>query len=117
MGVRDAGGGARHDILTIKVSSFGGGGSGFTVIVFGTSGSLSHSASVVFTVIPPPTFSVTANPSALSVRQGQTGSSALNVTSLNGFNGTFTLSMSIQPLIKKSPATSLYTTTINLASS
>ena len=109
-------GGTATAILTIKVSSFGGGGSGFTVIVFGTSGSLSHSASVVFTVIPPPTFSVTANPSAVAVRQGQTGSSALNVTSLNGFNGTVTLSMSIQPLIKKGPAISLSTTTINLAS-
>jgi hypothetical protein len=110
-------GGTATAILTIKVSSFGGGGSGFTVIVFGTSGSLSHSVSVVFTVIPPPppTFSITANPSSISVRQGQTGSSALNVTSLNGFNGTVTLSMSIQPLIKKGPAISLSTTTINLA--
>jgi len=109
-------GGTATAILTIKVSSFGGGGSGFTVIVFGTSGSLSHSVSVVFTVIPPPTFSITANPSSVAVRQGQTGSSALNVTSLNGFNGTVTLSMSIQPLIKKGPAISLSTTTINLAS-
>ncbi len=109
-------GGTATAILTIKVSSFGGGGSGFTVVVFGTSGSLSHSVSVVFTVIPPPMFSITANPSSVAVRQGQTGSSALNVTSLNGFNGTVTLSMSIQPLIKKGPVISLSTTTINLAS-
>ena len=109
-------GGTATAILTVKVSSFGGGGSGFTVIVFGTSGSLSHSVSVVFTVIPPPTFSITANPSSVAVRQGQTGSSALNVTSLNGFNGSVTLSVSIQPVIKKGPAISLSTTTINLAS-
>jgi uncharacterized membrane protein len=111
-------GGTATAILRITVSSFGGGGSGFTAIVFGTSGNLSHSASVVFTVIsppPPPTFSITANPSSIAVRQGQTGSSALNVTSLSGFNGTVTLSMSIQPMIKKGPAISLSTTRINLA--
>src|SRR5260370_2550078 len=103
MGVRDAGGGARHDILTIKVSSFGGGGSGFTVIVFGTSGSLSHSVSVVFTVIPPPTFSITANPSSVAVRQGQTGSSALNPTNPNSFHAPLPPPIYIPPFINKHP--------------
>jgi hypothetical protein len=37
------------------------------------------------------------------------------VTSLNGFNGIVTLSMSIQPLLKKGPTISISTTTINLA--
>jgi hypothetical protein len=83
------------------------------VTVFGTSGSLTHTANVVFTV---PTITITANPTSITVRAGQSGSSALNVTSLNGFSGTVTLSTSIQPGPKRAPGISISPTTINLSS-
>jgi hypothetical protein len=66
------------------------------------------------TVSAPPTFSISANPTSLSIIRGQSASSAINVTSLNGFAGTITLSTTISPSIRKGPTVSLTPTSITL---
>lgn len=109
-------GGSAKAILSITVGILGGSGSNITVT--GTSGALSHSTHVVFTVVsPPPTFSLTANPLSITIRAGESGTSTLTISSLNGFNGTVSLSASIQPVLpKKNPVISLAPTSIVLAS-
>ena len=66
------------------------------------------------TISAQPTFSISANPTSLSIIKGQSASSAINVTSLNGFAGTVTLSATISPNIRKGPALSLTPTSITL---
>ena len=100
---------------TLTFTSFVGGPTGtFNVNVTGTSGSLSHSTVVSFTIILVPTFSISANPTSLSIIKGQSASSAINVTSLNGFSGTVTLSATISPSIRKAPALSISPTSVTL---
>ena len=58
------------------------------ISIVGTSGSLTHSATIAFTVTgTTPDFSLTANPTSVSVTQGGSGSSTLTVGALNGFTG------------------------------
>ncbi len=66
------------------------------------------------TISAPPTFSISANPTSLSIIKGQSSSSAINATSLNGFAGTITLSTTISPDVKRGPALSLTPTSITL---
>src|SRR5207302_10264344 len=65
--------------------------------VTGTSGSLSHSATVTYQITATPDFSVSANPTSLTISQGSSGTSNITLTSLNGFSGTVTLSASVSP--------------------
>ncbi|MFC5862620.1 protease pro-enzyme activation domain-containing protein [Acidicapsa dinghuensis] len=44
-----------------------------------------------------PTFSISASPSAVSVQQGNSGSSSISTTAISGFNSAITLSASGQP--------------------
>src|SRR2546428_3523360 len=89
------------------------------VTVTGTSGSISHSVDVTFTVVsstPAPDFAMTANPSSLSIPAGTTGKSTITLTSLNGFSGTINLYTSPSPLCP-SPACSTWSidpTSVNL---
>ena len=71
------------------------------VTVTGSSGTLSHSVNVAFTVVQPvrtPDFSLTANPDNLTIVAGSPGTSTVSVTSLNSFNGTVDLQTSPSPL-------------------
>jgi hypothetical protein len=68
-----------------------------TVFVTGTSGSLSHSASVTYTVTNGPDFGLSASPSALSIAQGSSGKSTITLVSLNGLAGTVSLSSTVSP--------------------
>src|SRR5881296_3124848 len=73
----------------------------WVVSVTGTSGSLSHSVSVTFTIVPSGStsdFAMTANPNSLTIPAGSSGTSSIVVTSLNGFNGTVNLYTSPSPL-------------------
>src|SRR6266581_3054682 len=72
----------------------------WVVTVTGTSGSLSHSVDVAFTVVSSGSadFSMTANPNSLTISAGSTGTSTIIVTSLSGFNGTVNLYTSPSPL-------------------
>src|SRR5438876_1150900 len=91
----------------------------YNVTVTGTSGSISHSVDVTFTVVssaPAPDFTMTANPSSLNIPAGTTGKSTIVLTSLNGFSGTVNLYASPSPLCP-SPACSTWSidpTSVNL---
>jgi PKD repeat protein len=66
----------------------------YIVTVTGTSGLLVHSVNVTVRV---PDFSVTANPAALNVSPGSTGSSQITFTGLNGFQGGISTTLSVSP--------------------
>src|SRR5881296_2150536 len=77
----------------------------YNVAVTGTSGSLSHSAPVTFTVVASgsPDFTISANPSSQTVVAGSTGKSQIVLTSINSFNGTVKLTTSPPPLCVSCP--------------
>ena len=112
-------GGTAASTLTFYTYA-GGPGSTWVVGVTGASGSLSHSVSVAFTIVPfgsTPDFAMTANPNSLTIPAGSSGTSTIVVTSLNGFNGTVNLYTSPSPLCP-SPQCSYWTihpTSVDLA--
>ncbi len=61
----------------------------YSVAVTGTSGSLSHSATVAFQVVD---FTIAASPASVAVNAGSPGTSMITVTAVNGFTGTVALS-------------------------
>src|SRR5262249_57751055 len=67
---------------------------GFTLTVAGTSGSLSHKASVPLAVTGPakPDFSISATPPWQTVTAGGSTSYTVSMGALNGFSGTVSLS-------------------------
>src|SRR5437773_10315002 len=71
----------------------------YNVAVTGTSGSLSHSAPVTFTVVAsgPPDFTISANPSSQTVIARNTGTSQIALPSINSFTGTGKLTTSPAP--------------------
>jgi hypothetical protein len=66
----------------------------FNVTVTGTSGALSASTTIPLTVTAAPNFSLSASPSSLSIARGSTGTTAVTITPLNGFNDSVTFSVS-----------------------
>ncbi len=62
-----------------------------TVTVTGTSGSLSHSAPVAYTVNNPPDFTIVASPNTVSVTVNSAGTSTITISPLNGFAGSVAL--------------------------
>lgn len=66
--------------------------------------------------VSPPDFTMTAIPSSLTVPQESSKTSTITLTSLNGFTGTVTLSVSITPVVKQGPTATLSSTTITLSS-
>jgi len=67
-----------------------------SIIIMGTSGSLSHSQVLDITIMPAiePDFTLSANPTSISINQGSSGASVINVSSDNGFSSAVTLSFS-----------------------
>lgn len=108
------GNGTAKATLTVVAGTQGGPGS---VTVYGTSGSLSHSVSVSVTIIFPvsPDFSISADPSSLTVDQGYTVSSAMFLTSYRGFQGNVSLVMSIN-CSASCPSVTLNPTSLSLNS-
>src|SRR5436309_15826858 len=93
-------GGTAASTLTFYTYA-GSPGSTWVVSVTGTSGSLSHSVSVTFTIVPSGStsdFSMTANPNSLTIPAGSSGTSSIVVTSLNGFDRIVNLYTSTSPL-------------------
>jgi len=73
------------------------GASATTVTITGASGNLSHSTTITLTVTPAQNFSLSANPSSVSVAQGGTVTSSITVTPIGGFTGSVALSVSGLP--------------------
>ena len=62
-----------------------------TVTINGTSGSLKASATVKLSVTVPPSFTLSASPSSLSMTQGSSGNSSISVVGAGGFTGNVSL--------------------------
>ncbi len=88
----------------------------YNVAVTGTSGSLSHSAPVTYTVVSPgpPDFTISANPSSQNLPAGDTARSQIVLTSLNGFSGTIDLATSPPPLCVSCPSWEVGPSSVNL---
>jgi len=65
----------------------------YTLTITGTSGSLTHFTNVTLTVTAP-NFSISTNPTSLTLTQGNQGTSTVTVTSQNGFNSAVSLAVS-----------------------
>ena len=83
-----------------------------TATLTGTSGSLTHTASVMITVVAPPPvqpdFSLAVSPASLSLTVGGTGQPVqLTATALNGFTGTVPVALSGLPAGVTASPTSL----------
>ena len=55
------------------------------VVVTGTGGGLARTTTITLTVVPAPDFALTATPAAVTVVQGATATTTINVARLNGF--------------------------------
>jgi hypothetical protein len=77
--------------LTLSAAAVGT----YTVTVTGTSGTLSHTTSVITLVVTTPDFTIIASPSSLLISTGQTGSSTITISPLGGFNGVVSLTTAV----------------------
>ena len=89
----------------------------YNVAVTGTSGNLSHSAPVTFTVVAsgPPDFTISANPPSQTVIAGNTAKSQIALTSINSFNGTVKLTTSPAPLCVSCPNWGISPSSVDLS--
>jgi uncharacterized membrane protein len=67
----------------------------YNLQVRATSGSLTKTANLSLTVTaaPAPDFTISLNPTSLTVQQGSSGTTQLTITPLNGFTGTVNLEL------------------------
>jgi len=98
---------------TSNMSCISNAAGSYVANVTGASGGLSHSAIVTYQITSAPDFTLSASPTSLTIAQGASGTSAITLTSLNGFSGTVTLSASSSPL---GPSTNLNPGTVTLSS-
>jgi hypothetical protein len=102
--------------LTLTASALAATGT-VTVTVTGTSGSLTETTTIQLTVSPAPTFTLSANPSSLTITQASQGTGGISVTPLHGFSGNVTLSAAGLPKgvtasFSPNPATATSTLTL-----
>lgn len=104
--------------LTIATTSSTPFGS-YTITVTGTSGSASHSATFLLdlTALTAPDFTVFVTPTFLPTVLASYPSccATVNVTSLNGFSGTVTLTQNVSPVVNNAPFASFSTSTVTLS--
>jgi hypothetical protein len=98
--------------LTVNVGNAVAPGT-YTVTVTGTEGSNVHATTVTVTVTAPPDFTIAANPNALTIQQGGSGTSTINTTQV-GPAGTVSLTAGVSP---SGPTASLSPTTVAAGSS
>jgi hypothetical protein len=104
-------------VLTLAVAATAAAGTS-TITITGTSGTLSHTATVSLTIPGTPDFSLSASPATLSVAQGASGTSTITITPTNGFAGTVSLTASGAPTgvtATLSPASATTSSTLTLA--
>ena len=65
----------------------------YALQVRGAAGSITQRASLSLTVTPPPSFTLSLNPTSLTVQQGASGSTTLTLTPQGGFTGTVSLAL------------------------
>ncbi len=84
--------------LTISIPAATSPGS-YSVTVTGKNSTVTHTASVSLTVTSSasPDFTVSSNPTSLTIAQGSSGTSTITVTSINGFSGTVNLAAAVSP--------------------
>ena len=63
----------------------------------------------------PPDFSISANPSSLTVKQGGSATTTVTINSTNGFTGTITLNASLAPGGSKAPVLTLSSTSVTVS--
>jgi len=88
--------GAQTSVLMITVASSVVQGS-YLLTVMGAGGGLTHSKQIILTVGVGADFSISAEPSTLSVTFGSGGTSTIRVTSINNFNSQVSLALSSVP--------------------
>lgn len=90
----------------------------YTLTVNGTSGRLSHSVITLLTIMPPPPpdFSISANPQSLTVKSGSSAVATILVTSLYGFTGNVTLTVTVTPVVGNGPTATLNPVVVMLSS-
>ena len=69
----------------------------YPITVTGNGGGIQHSTTVTLTVTGPPSFTISASPSSLTVAEGHQGTSTITTTVSGGFNSAITLSASGVP--------------------
>src|SRR5208283_5095008 len=88
--------GSGNSTMTITVGASTAVGS-YPITVTGNGGGVQQNTTVTLTVTAPPTFTISASPSTLSVVQGNQGTSTITTTISNGFNSPIALSASGMP--------------------
>src|SRR5271165_3664047 len=88
--------GSGNSTMTITVGASTPVGT-YPITVTGNGGGVQQHTTVTLTVTAPPTFTISASPSSLSVVQGNQGISTITATISNGFNSAITLSASGMP--------------------
>ena len=88
--------GSGSSTMSVTTSSTTPTGS-YPLTITGTSGTLTHTASVTLVVNPPPNFTLSASPASQSVVQGAGTSYTVTVTPSGGFTGTVSFSSSGLP--------------------
>jgi Pro-kumamolisin, activation domain len=91
-----------------------------TVTITGVSGALTKTTTIQLTVTQAPTFSLSASPASLTIRQASSGTSTITIAPLNGFDSGVTFSASGLPAgvtAAFSPNPGTTTTTLALTAS
>jgi uncharacterized membrane protein len=84
-------------ILTIDVSLTAAVGT-YTLTVTGTSGTIQHEVDIELTIVAAPDFDISASPTSLTIQQGDSDSSTITITSLNGFSASVDLTVTSSPI-------------------
>ena len=106
-----------NSILTLTASGSAVTGPA-TIIITGTSGSLTHTTTVALTVVPAPDYALSA--SSVNVVQGASGNSTITVTALNNFTSSVGLVATGLPAgvtASFSPASATTSSTLTLTAS
>jgi len=88
--------GSGSSILTLSAAASAVAGA-YTVTITGTGGGLTETTSVSLTITAAPSFSLTANPTSVTVADGGTGKSTITASISGGFDNAISLSASGLP--------------------